>query len=131
MRIDKVLTDLDFADYEIIKKTGTIIIPEDVTVIGKSAFSYAPLKHITIPNNIRIIEDYAFSSSSIESVKFESKMPYMSEKAFDNCKKLTDITIDNSIFELNDLIKMKIKEDYFSDTTTITATEPIEDEIIK
>ena len=54
----------------------------------------------------------------------------MSEKAFDNCEKLTDITIDNAIFELNDLIKMKIKEDYFSDNTTITVIEQTENEII-
>lgn len=85
-------------DGVLIKYTGndTIVsIPEDVTLIERSAFSECEnLKTIKIPNTITRIDDSAFSCCrSLKEVILPDSIEHIGHGAFYNCESLKEITI--------------------------------------
>lgn len=90
-----VLLDVDNADIV----NGTFIIPDEITIISDSAFSYCRnLKSITIPASVTSIESYAFyKCSSLTSVTIGNGVTSIGDNAFVNCSSLTSITIPDSV----------------------------------
>ena len=77
----------------------SIIIPDSVTDIGLSAFSCcSSLNDITIPNSVVSIGQLAFSNcSSLRSITIPDSVTSIGDSAFSNCSSLNDITIPNSV----------------------------------
>ena len=71
------------------------VFPDDITIIGKSAFFYTHLSGALIcPNNVEAIksEDHgygAFEGTYISSIQFSPNLKEIGHSAFNNCKFLT------------------------------------------
>ena len=75
------------------------IIPDSVTSIGNSAFTYCiSLTNIDIPSGVTSIGNYAFTSCrSLTSIDIPSGVTSIGQSAFSNCKSLTSCTIGNGV----------------------------------
>lgn len=63
------------SDKEIFKKliegnVSSLILPANITRIGRGVFSYSTLTNLTIQNSIKTIEDEAFQYSSLQKITF-------------------------------------------------------------
>ena len=74
---------------------ASITIPEAVTWIGESAFSYCiELTSITIPEAVTSIGDYAFYYCiGLTNITIPEAVTSIGEKAFESCSGLTNITL--------------------------------------
>lgn len=103
----------------------SVVIPQGVTKIGKSAFQYAKnLSSLTIPEGVTVIDAWAFSStglteillpqslteisndvfmycSSLATVMLPAKLIKIGSQAFWGCTALTNITLPASIKEIS------------------------------
>lgn len=84
-------------------KGGNVVIPNDVTHIGSSAFKDCTgLTSITIPNSVTIIWDMAFAGcTGLTSVTIPNSVTNIGYKSFENCTNLTSIIIPNSVKNLD------------------------------
>lgn len=68
-------------------------LPQNLTVIGPSAFSYSDLKEIIIPKSVEVIDDKAFKSSiKLEKVIIEGN-PMIGQEVFAGCSRLKNILL--------------------------------------
>ena len=76
-----------------------IIIPDSVTSIGNSAFSWCNnLKSITIPDSVTSIGDEAFyNCDGLESITIPDSVTSIGDEAFAYCSGLESITIPDSV----------------------------------
>ena len=76
-----------------------LVIPDDITSIGNSAFEYcSSLISITIPDGVTSIGAGAFwYCSSLESITIPDSVTSIGDSAFAYCGRLTSITIPDSV----------------------------------
>ena len=73
-------------------KSGSIIIPDSVSVIGISCFACSQIQSCEIPNSVKEIGYYTFSyCQSLTSVTIPDSVKEISAYAFDGCYSLTDV----------------------------------------
>ena len=79
--------------------SGSYAIPNSVTSIGPSAFSFCTsLTSVTIPNSVRSIGKWAFRGcSSLTSVTIPNSVTSIDDGTFASCTSLTSVTIPNSV----------------------------------
>ena len=77
----------------------SVIIPNSVTSIGDSAFSYcASLTSVIIPSSVTSIGDSAFSyCTSLTTLTIPNSVTSIADGAFAGCTGLTTFTIPNSV----------------------------------
>ena len=75
------------------------MIPDGITKIGDSAFSYCDhLEHVTIPEGVTEIGEHAFSSCrGLKDINIPDSVKKIGPCAFLNCRNLTDITIPDTV----------------------------------
>lgn len=80
------------------KGIETIVIPEGVTRIEASKFSFMPLlKSVILPNSVSVIENGAFRKcTALENITM-SNVEEIGDSAFDGCTSLKNITLPDSI----------------------------------
>lgn len=85
------------------EKIKDLVIPEDVTSIGKFAFyGCFGLSSVTIPNSVTSIGNNAFSNcSGLTSVSLGDGVRYIDSEAFYFCSSLTSLEIPNSVININ------------------------------
>ena len=93
--------DSPACDNSNIKK---VVIEEDVTSIGDSAFSdCSSLTDITIPGSVTSIGNDAFSwCTSLTGITIPSSVTSIGNGAFSGCSSLTDITIPSSVTSIGE-----------------------------
>ena len=80
----------------------SITIPDGVTTIGDSAFvSCTKLEEIIIPNTINKIGAGAFSGTCIESISIPSGITALPMQMCYGCENLTDVTIPNTVTSIS------------------------------
>ncbi len=84
----------DFAFYNI--PVETVVLPETITVIGKSAFEKCnALKECSIPKSVSVINELAFASTSLSQAEILNPDYIVSKGIFANCKDLTSLYLEN------------------------------------
>lgn len=81
-----------------------IVIPENVTSIGESAFTdYEEMTSVDIPCSVINIGAHAFEGCiELKSVTMREGVTRIGEHAFDYCVNLTNITIPDSVTQIGD-----------------------------
>jgi hypothetical protein len=97
-------------------KTGvSFVIPNSVTSIGKSAFSWCTsLTSITIPASVNSIGESAFSGcTGLTGISIPNSVTSIGQSAFSQCRSLISVTIPNSV--------TNIEGDTFYDCTNLAS----------
>jgi hypothetical protein len=86
------------------KKSNSFSIPDSVTSIGESAFSFCVnLTSITVPNSVTSIGDYAFyGCTSLTGITIPDSVTSIGNGTFYSCDSLTGITIPNSVTSIGE-----------------------------
>lgn len=84
------------------RQLTTFVVPDNVTVIGSSAFALCrQLTSITLPNSITEIKFNTFSScKSLASIDIPNTVTSIGSAAFSYCDSLTSVVIPNSVTEI-------------------------------
>lgn len=88
---------------KLIRGCENTIIPNNVTSIGRNAFSYSIFSSIDIPNSVTSIDNYAFSRSELTSMVLPNSVTYIGEEVFGYCSNLVSVTFPNSITSIQPL----------------------------
>lgn len=126
---------------ESFQSTGlkSVDIPKNITNIWDNSFAYCRnLTNVTfLGDNITSIGRHAFSSSSISSFKITDKVSYIDTYAFYECNKLENFEISNNnkYFKYDNGMLIKQEENkssvlflsasYYSNNTTLTIPEGV------
>lgn len=86
-----------FSDSFNIENNTEITLPETLESIGKSAFSGAKLKKVTILGNITVIPESAFSSCTAEEIVLPNSITEIQDSAFMYTYKLKNMNIPKSL----------------------------------
>ena len=81
------------------KSETSYTIPNSVTSIGESAFSYCySLTSITLGNSVTSIGDWAFCvCTGLTSITIPDSVTSIGDRAFVDCRSLTSVTLGNSV----------------------------------
>ena len=89
------------------KNLTTVVIPNDVTSMGSSAFASSSVSQVTLSESLTSISASAFSSTKLTGVYIPANIQTISAYAFSGCKYMQELTfaenaqlteIDNSAF---------------------------------
>ena len=104
------IKDYEFSD----KGLTSVIIPQGTKTIGKNAYAFNNLTHVTIPESVTNIDNYAFNNNKLASVSIGNKVTLIGDGAFTN-NKLKSIIIPDSVtrlgeyaFDSNELTNVEI-----------------------
>ena len=100
--INGLLISSDGTLISCLSKDTHINIPNSVTHIGDSAFSWCTaLQSIHIPNSVTHIGDYAFSDcKALQNINIPNSLTHIGDYAFSDCKALQNINIPNSVTQI-------------------------------
>jgi len=82
----------------------SIQLPDTVTSIGKSAFSYNYLQSINIPNSVITIGEEAFAGNNFSTIEIPEKVNTIENGAFTACKKLQKIKLPDAAQKLGTML---------------------------
>ncbi len=94
---------IENATNKFFRGCSTSVIPNNVSIIGKSAFSgNTNNNQIIIPENITTIEDWAFGNNSgLVTMVVPNSVTSMGQSVFSGCSSLTSVTLSDYITTLN------------------------------
>ena len=113
--LDVQVRPADYDQFEIDEKTGTLLyykgnanhveVPNNVKVIGESAFQACPMAEVVVPSSVERIEKHAFAGANqLTTVTFSdperSKLAYVGDEAFTQTLKLDTVVFPASLTEL-------------------------------
>lgn len=81
-------------------KLKQIVLPENLKIIGGSAFLSSSLENIIIPASIKTIENGAFESTKLVNIVIPSNVTELSDNVFALCGKLQSITLPDGLFKI-------------------------------
>ncbi len=95
----------------------SIILPTNITTIGKSAFQETKVDTVTLPNNLISIEEYAFRSTLLNTITIPSTVTTLGSRLFHDTTTLTEIIIQgkSNITEFT-----SIDEEWNNENTPVT-----------
>lgn len=72
-----------------------VVLPETITNIGSTAFSYTRIDYIKLPSSLLYIGDFAFSSSHLSSIEIPDSVTFIGKGCFMNSGLKTVVLPDN------------------------------------
>ena len=119
--IPESVTTIGSSAFSYCSSLTSVEIPGSVTTIGSSAFSYCGLTSVTIGNGVTTIGSEAFSEcSSLTSVEIPESVTTIGSEAFSECSSLTSVTIGNGVTTIGDYAF-----DYCSSLTSVEIPESV------
>ena len=102
--IPNSVTDIGNSAFSFCRSLTNIVIPNSVTDIGNSAFSFCrSLTNIVIPNSVTDIGNSAFSDcSSLSNIVIPDSVTAIGNFAFWGCSSLSNIVIPDSVTAIGD-----------------------------
>ena len=98
IRLSKNLKRMGESCFSGCKNLTEIDLPEGLSVMGSSAFSYSGLKDITIPGSVRKIQHFTFGRcSDLETVKIMPGVETVGDSAFEECKSLIKVELPDTL----------------------------------
>jgi hypothetical protein len=98
--------DFDIIDGKLNNYRGKekiVVIPEGVTVIGKSAFAFCKtMGGVEFPESLTVIEDCAFTCCRLHEITLPDNLTYIGKEIFRYCP-LEELTVFGEVFDLNDV----------------------------
>ena len=95
------LGDNAFFDSDTFNTLETVVLPETLVEIGSCAFMYnSSIKAIDIPDNVQVIGNSAFAYTHLESVYLSKSLKTMEEGAFWGSYELKNIVLPDSLEEI-------------------------------
>ena len=82
IRIEANITEIPEFCFGFQMKLSTIILPDSITKIGRSAFILCPMTSIELPKSLEIIEDCAFCGNNLTSITIPDKVTTIGRDAF-------------------------------------------------
>lgn len=75
-----------------------VLIPQNVTIIGKGAFQEKSLVYVAFPSQLSVIEDEAFRDcKNLERVELPPTIKSIGYAAFDGCKHLYELSLPEGL----------------------------------
>ncbi|MBS6463417.1 MAG: leucine-rich repeat protein [Firmicutes bacterium] len=109
---EQLVTDLIIPDgvagignaFSSYKKLESVVIPDSVTYIGKSAFSSCSnLRSVLIGQGVKYISSFAFSYCiGLTSIVLPTGLESIGQSSFDGCSNLNSIVIPNTVTNIVD-----------------------------
>ena len=117
--IPDTVTAIPDEQFQGFKSLTTVNFHNNLTSIGKSAFSSSGLTSIVIPNSVTSIGEHAFYNTALSSVSLPNGIKNIAYGAFANCNNLESISIPSSVtyiegnafYECENLATVEIKID--------------------
>ena len=79
-----------------------VVVPENVSIIGKDAFGGLRIRSVIIPNGVIEIEERAFAGCiALTSITIPDTVTIIGTSAFQDCAALTSVAIPNGVMEIN------------------------------
>jgi|GEM_PF-2656221 len=78
-----------------------LVLPESITIIGRSAFEYAEIKSVVWPKYTERIEERVFEGSTLESITLQEGLKQIGEYAF-SMTNIVSIVIPSTMKEIED-----------------------------
>lgn len=97
------------------KVSGDIVIPNDITSIGKRAFSNCDkITNITIPNSVTAIKEGAFlDCNKLTNIVIPNSVTTIEDYTFERCSGLTSVVIPDTVTSLGEYV--------FADCSSLTS----------
>ncbi len=89
---------------EYVGSSESVVIPDCITSIGKNAFFCSPCKSVTLSESVRSIDSSAFFGSSCRSITIPNGLVSIADRAFCDCRSLTEITLPDSLREMGEMV---------------------------
>lgn len=86
-----------------VKSLTEFDIPQTVTEIGNTAFSYSGLTRVSIPDCIEELPYYSFSDTPLLTVDIPRSVKVIGTSAFGGCKSLSEITFRHTADDVIDI----------------------------
>ena len=87
--------------FKDMKTLESIVLPENITKIGKCAFETCYyLREIKLPDSLISIGEKAFRNTGLTSVTIPTGITRIDNEAFSNCRALTSVILPKSITEI-------------------------------
>ena len=97
------LRSIGFTAFHKVSTLTEFDIPQTVTEIGTSAFSYSGLTRVSIPDGIEELPYYSFGDTPLLSVDIPRSVKVIGTSAFGGCKSLSDITFRHTADDAIDI----------------------------
>ena len=109
------ITEIPYSAFCSCYNLNSISFPNNIKIIGHSAFSFSGIKEITIPEGVERIESSAFDNSQLSEINLPSTIKFVGKNAFyelvEDGYYRDDLVVKGNLTEGFDHEKVTIEED--------------------
>jgi len=103
--------------FYIPNRGGTLVIPNSIESISKSAFKYSSLEEVIIPSNTLFIGEEAFYNSALKKIYIHKNTKEIGKDVFGACYDLSNIYFSGTSEEWESLIINNISDECINQAT--------------